>query len=59
MKLNNIFYEIKIAFVDPRDILVIFVGDTAKAIIDILLHSHETSFAPGHLWLPLHQLPQK
>ena len=39
MKLNNIFDEMKIAFVGPRDILGIFVRDTAKALSDILLQT--------------------
>lgn len=46
MKWKNTFWEIKIAFVDPGDITVIFVSDAAKAIIDIL-PSHEPSLAPG------------
>lgn len=46
MKWKNIFCKIKIAFVDPGDIVVISVRDAAKAIIDIP-PSPEPSPAPG------------
>lgn len=55
MKWKNIFCEIKIAFVDPGDIVVISVSDAAKAIIDIL-PSPEPSLALRGLWLPWKQL---